>query len=112
MNNNEERYRNLFENSPIAMWEEDFSDLKTELDKLQADGVIDFRRYINEHPEFLGQAVKLVQILDANQSMIRLYDAREKSDVVGNLEKFVSPENFRGDLIAFAEGDKYFETCS
>jgi len=109
MNNNEERYRNLFENSPIAMWEEDFSGLKKELDGLLTDGVTNFRKYINEHPEFLGQAVKLVQILDANQAMVRLYGARKKSEVVGNLEKFISPENFKDELIIFAEGGKYFE---
>ena len=109
MNNNEDRYHNLFENSPIAMLEEDFSELKAELDKLRTNGVTDFHGFINDHPEFLGRAVQLVQILDANQAMIRLYEAREKSEVVGNLEKFMPPENFKEELVAYAEGRGYFE---
>ena len=109
MNNNEERYRSIFENTAIALWEEDFSRVSTELDKLRANGVTDVRGYIKEHPDLLEYAVKLVNILDANEAMLQLYGAKEKSEVLGNLEKFVSPENFRDELIAFAEGETHFE---
>ena len=36
------RYRALFENSPISLWEEDFSRLKSHFDQLKEDGVDDF----------------------------------------------------------------------
>ena len=109
MNKNEERYRSIFENTTVALWEEDFSQVNAELDKLRGGGVTDIRGYIKEHPEFLEQAIKLVNILDANEAMLRLYGAKEKEDVLGNLEKFVSPENFQDELIAFAEGETHFE---
>ena len=109
MNRDEERYRNIFENAAVALWEEGFSEVYVELEKLRANGVTDFRNYFDDHPEFLNQAVKLVKITDANEAMLRLYGAKEKKEVVGDLERFVSPENFIDELVAFADGRKYFE---
>ena len=57
----EERYRGIFENATVAIWDEDFSDLKAEVDKLRADGVYDFRGFIEEHPKFVSRALKLVK---------------------------------------------------
>jgi PAS domain S-box-containing protein len=105
----EERYRGIFENATVAIWDEDFSQVKVEVDRLRADGVGDIRGYIKEHPEFLQRALKLVKILDANEATLRLYNVREKAEVLGDLDKFVSPETFREELIAFAEGKSYFE---
>jgi hypothetical protein len=109
MDRNEERYRNIFENASGAMWEEDFSDVKAELDKLRGKGVADFRSYINEHPEFLERSVQLVEILDVNEAMLKLYEAKDKSEILGSLGKWVTPENFREELIAFAKGVSIFE---
>ena len=105
---NSEKYRNVFEYSTIAIWEEDFSELKTELDKLRADGVTDFRGHIKDHPEFLERSVKLVKVLDINAAVLNLYGAKDKSEVLGSLGKLVSPEIFEDELIAFAEGNSIF----
>ena len=105
----EERYRSIFENATVAIWDEDFSQVKVELDKLRTDGVSDFRSYIKEHPEFLQRAVGLVRILDANKATLRLYNVSEKAQVLGSLDKFVAPETFQEELIAFAGGRAYFE---
>jgi hypothetical protein len=91
------------------MREEDFSEVKAELDKLRKAGVNDFRGYINEHPEFLERSVQLVKILDANEAMLRLYEAKDKSEILGSLDRLVAPEIFREELIAFAEGTSFFK---
>ena len=105
----DERYRSIFENSTVAMWEEDFSAVKVELDRLRADGVNDIGSYIREHPEFLERTLKLVKVLDANQAMLRLYNAKEKKDMLGTLDQFMGAMNFRDELLAFAEGQTIFE---
>lgn len=104
-----ERYRDIFENTTVATLVEDFSHLKVAIDTLRQDGVTDFSSYIEDHPEFLEQALKLVTIEDANQAMLTLYNASEKSDVLGSLDKLASPENFKEELIDFAEGKALFE---
>ena len=47
----EERYRTLFEESPISLWEEDFSRVKAYLDNLKASGVEDFESYFKAQHE-------------------------------------------------------------
>ena len=44
-----------FENSPIPMTDEDWSEAKRMLDQLRANGVTDFREHILEHPEILRE---------------------------------------------------------
>ena len=104
-----EPYRDIFESTSVATLVEDFSQLKVAIDKLREDGVTDFSSYLDEHPEFLEQAVNLVTIVDTNQAMLTLYNASEKSDILGSLSKLASAENFKEELIAFAAGKSLFE---
>src|SRR6185436_2009854 len=39
------QYRSLFEDAPIAIWEEDFSEVKNHLDLLKRQGIADFKAY-------------------------------------------------------------------
>jgi PAS domain S-box-containing protein len=105
----EEYYHDIFENATVAIWDEDFSQIKVEIDKLRKNGVSDFRSFIKEHPEFVTRALKLVNILDANSATVRMYGVSNRAEVLGSLDKFVSPQNFQYELIAFAEGRAYFE---
>ena len=102
------KYRSIFENSTIAIWDEDFSAIKTDLDKLGADGITDFRSYIKAHSEFLERAVQLVKVLDVNDAVLRLYGAKDKSEILGSLSRLVAAEDFQDELIAFAEGSSTF----
>jgi hypothetical protein len=40
-----------FENAPVALWEEDFSEVKKLIDILSASGISDFRTYFVTHPD-------------------------------------------------------------
>ncbi|MFW9970813.1 MAG: PAS domain-containing protein, partial [Candidatus Odinarchaeota archaeon] len=46
----EEKYRKLFENSPIAIMEQDYSDVKKYVDHLKSTGIIDFEKFFDENP--------------------------------------------------------------
>ena len=52
----ESRYRGLFEDSPISLWEEDFSAVKQRLNTLQSEGVTDMHAYLESHPEEVDAA--------------------------------------------------------
>ena len=47
----ERRYRLLFEDSPVALWEEDHSAAKVYLEQLMASGVDDLASFLREHPD-------------------------------------------------------------
>jgi len=105
----EERYRGIFENANVAIWEEDFTQVCTSINELKNSGVTDFRQYFEEHPGFLEDAAKNISIMDANESMLKLFGASQKSDVLVSLDKIMSPEYLKEELIALANGQTYYE---
>jgi signal transduction histidine kinase len=109
----EQRYRHIFETAGVAIWEEDFSAVKAELDALRRSGVEDFRRHFAEHPEWVRRARAMVRVVDVNQTAVRLFGARDKSELTGPLERIVAPDAepaFAGELLALAEGRPRFES--
>jgi PAS domain S-box-containing protein len=108
-----ERYRSLFENVPISLWEEDFSAVKMYLDKLQKRGVRDFRKHFENNPEDVASCVQMVRVVDVNQATLKLYQAESKHDLMRGLNQIFREETydvFREQLIALAENRTGFES--
>jgi PAS domain-containing protein/GAF domain-containing protein len=106
LHESETRYRGLFEDSPISLWEEDFSAVKTYLDRLRQEGITNFRAYFGAHPEEIGKCAAMVKIIDVNQATLTLYEARDKEEFFQGLDKVFgeeSAEAFKEELIAIAE---------
>ncbi|MFQ5770590.1 MAG: PAS domain S-box protein, partial [bacterium] len=109
----EERYRNIFQTAPVSIWEEDLSQVKAAIDEVQTQGVTDFRKYLNEHPDFVQQCIQKIQILDVNYATLKIYEAKSKEELMKSLDKVFVPESFqifKEELIAIAEGKTYFES--
>ncbi len=103
----ERRYRALFDNSPVPLWEEDFSPAKSRLEQLRASGVDDFRAYLDGHPEEVAHCAGLVRVLDVNRATLDLYHAPSRELFLHGLPTFFAPESypaFQQELIAVAEG--------
>jgi len=109
---NESRFHSLFDDSPISLWEEDFSAVKQRLDDLRADGITDFNYYLGQHPEVVAECVGLVEVLDVNKATLNLYGAASKEDLVKNLADSLPEagnEYFRDELVLIASGMLHFE---
>ncbi|GAB7078569.1 hybrid sensor histidine kinase/response regulator [Megalodesulfovibrio paquesii] len=107
----ERRYRSLFEDSPISLWEEDFSIIKEHFDHLASQGVMDFSAWFHEHPEDVERCVDMVGLLDVNNATLRLFGATRKEQLLGGLRAVFSDSTyafFRDELIALARGQKTF----
>ncbi|MDO9087657.1 MAG: PAS domain S-box protein [Anaerolineaceae bacterium] len=89
----ENRYRHLFEDSPVAIFEEDFSGAKKRIDVLKQNGVTDFREYFTSHPEELVTCVALVRVTDVNQASLTLFGAQNKEQLISELATVIPPEN-------------------
>jgi PAS domain S-box-containing protein len=110
---NEKRYRNLFENFPISLWEEDFSEVKNCLNELKNEGVTDFKEYFSKHPEMVEKCVEKVKILDINKNTLEIYRAESKEQLLSNLNRIFdekSYEIFRDEIISLAHGETTFES--
>ncbi|HXH64101.1 MAG TPA: PAS domain S-box protein [Mariprofundaceae bacterium] len=108
----EQRYRNIFHQSPVAMWEEDFSAVKAWVDARRDSGVGDLEAYFREHPEDIRHCVGLVRVRDVNRAALRLYGTESREQLLGALEKtFVagSYEDFGREVASLARGESLFE---
>jgi len=103
----EVRYRSLFEDSPISLWEEDFSQVKQYLDALRQSGVTDLRTYLTQHPEAVNACVERVRVLDVNQATVDLLELPDKAAILSNLNQTLAAEAhvpFRDELCTLADG--------
>jgi diguanylate cyclase (GGDEF)-like protein/PAS domain S-box-containing protein len=107
----EERHRIFFENVPIPLWEQDFSEIKAFIESLEENGVIDIRAYLNIHPEAVALCTKLAKINNFNRAALSLYGANTKEELIGSLELMVgeeSYESFKEEILSLIEGNTKF----
>jgi diguanylate cyclase (GGDEF)-like protein len=91
--------RGLFEHSPVSLWVEDFSRVKARLDEVRAQGITDFRVFINVHPEFVTRCMREIRVMDVNRQTLDMFAASDKETLLNRLH-----DVFRGDMRAhFAE---------
>lgn len=108
----EKRYRAIFQTSGVSIWEEDFSEVKKSIDELKSQGMLDFRNYLRDHPEFVKDAMKKLTVIDVNEMTLKLYEAKDKRELLGSKDKTFGPETleaFSEELIALSEGKTFFE---
>lgn len=105
----EERFRKIFQTISVSIWEEDFTEAKSMVDELLAQGVADFPAYFEAHPDFVLRALHHTQVVDVNETTLRLYGADDKSELLGSLENIVSPQNFLHELSVLSKGLTHLE---
>ena len=82
----EQRHRNLFENAPVSLWEEDFSKVGIALQRLRSDGVNDLESYLVEHPGEIERLACLVEVTDANNAAVDLTQRPVIDELLGPLD--------------------------
>ncbi len=115
LSESENRYRNLFKNSPVPLWEEDYSGLMEYLNTIFESGVkkSEIREYLSSNPDVLQECARRIRIVDVNQAAVELHEAKTKKNLLGNLDKiFVesSYSAFIDEIVALLKGQKRFQT--
>ncbi len=109
------RYHLLFEQSPVPLWEEDFSAGKVYIDRLRAEGIIDFETYFDEYPAEVEKLAGMVKVLDVNQSTLHLHKAEKKVDLLAGLPKIFGAEanrSLKEEILALINGATEFSINS
>ena len=108
----EQRLWGLFEDSPIAIWEEDFSGVKARIDAARAGGVSDWEAYL-EPRERVEELIGLVRVLDINSAALSLLGYETKADVLEGAGSMEGREElisiFRPEFLALASGQRSYE---
>ena len=81
----EEKFRTLFENTPVSSWLEDFSGVKNHFEALREEGISNIETYFREHPEGLDKCIQRVKIKDVNQATLDLHQAKSKEQLLQGL---------------------------
>jgi len=111
----EKLYKAICEDVPVPLLIEDFSEVKRAIDDLKAMGVRDFRRYFDDNPDFVSKASRMAKVLNVNNAALKLYNAKDKDELLSSLDKIFTPESFitfKEELIALAEEKTSFEAES
>jgi signal transduction histidine kinase/ActR/RegA family two-component response regulator/uncharacterized protein YigA (DUF484 family) len=108
-----DRNRNVFRYSAVSLWEEDITELRSSLKVLRSRGIADFERYLAEHPEFIREASRQITVVDVNEATLRLYEAREREELLGpldatlDLDEAVTIDSLRHFILSIARGDTH-----
>ncbi len=104
-----ERFKSFFNDSPVPIWEEDCTELFRYFEDLKSQGIEDFRKFFNDNPQAVQECSLKMNILDVNEAAVKLHGAKNKNELLGNLDKIFtqkSLEDFKEELIALANGEK------
>jgi len=82
----EERYRLLFESSPIAMIERDASTLKAHIEQLSDSGVTDLGDYVLKDPEEIDRCMSMIKTVKHNVAFLELMEISDDTAFARGLD--------------------------
>jgi PAS domain S-box-containing protein len=109
----EKNYRNLFENNPLSLWEEDLSEVIKLLESLKKNEIADFKDYFDKNPDFVIKCANSIKIINVNQASVDMLKFDSKKELIDNIytpfnEK--SFETFKNNLIGIIKGENKFSS--
>ncbi len=108
----EQRYQDIFESNPVAIWVEDISGVISAYDVLRQQGVSDFGDYFRRHPELIFELAGLTRVVDINAAAVAMFEADSKEQLLGSLGQVFCAESLDGSSAihtALAEGRQIVE---
>lgn len=107
----EERFHQLFEESPLALMEMDWSDIHKALEQLQNSDIDDLAGWLEENPDEIARLSKLSRITAVNRRTLEMFQASGADEFMGsfgNLLRHDSLLTFRDHLLFRLKGGRTF----
>ncbi len=104
------KFQNLFEKSPVSIWEQDFSEVMVLLNKKKAE-VKDLTAYINDNFSFIKECVSKIKILNVNEKTLDLIGVKNVEELTKHIRKTNTEKAFstiKDELLSIASGKKDF----
>jgi len=104
------RFSNLFEQSPISLWEEDFTDVKQLIESINLD-TDSLKVYLDENPDFVCECISKLKILNVNKATLEMSGVETKEELINNFASNFSQKSinvFKDELIAVSSNQKNF----
>jgi diguanylate cyclase (GGDEF)-like protein len=84
----------LFHLAPIAMWIEDFSEVKKLFDRWRSEGVSDIRGFLREDVSRVATCSSSIRVMDVNKQTLEMFEASDIDELRANLATV-----FRDDML-------------
>ena len=104
----EEYHRDLFENSPTALYLQDFTGVENQVKEVKSADISDLGSYLRENPEVVLRLSRAVVFSNVNQAAVDLYKAGSKRNLLGSLDRVIIPGDFQhfiDQVVAFTNGE-------
>jgi PAS domain S-box-containing protein len=85
--NERDRYRSLFENVPVAIWETDYTEIKKYFNNLKSTGITDFRDYFKKNPEEPINIARMQQVIGLNHAALDLFEIETTEEYIRMFER-------------------------
>ena len=111
MARSEKRYRSIFEQARVSLWEQDFSEVKALLTALRQQGVQDLAAHVRQNPAFARDCARRIRTVTINDATAELLRVSARSEGLGPIDRFLLPDDptLVAVLVAVAEGRDRFE---
>lgn len=90
----EERFRHLFDNNPVALWEEDFSEVSQLISEAKKQ-VVDIETYILTNDAFVALCAQKIKVLSINRATLDLFDYGSENEIIENLSATFNQTSFQ-----------------
>lgn len=101
----------LFNLAPIAMWLEDFSDVKKQFEIWRGQGVNDIREFLRHDVSRIAQCAARIKVIDVNRKTLELFAADSREQLLANLSSVFRDEMLEShinELAALFDGKTEF----
>jgi len=97
----EERYRVLFEHSPVAIVEYDYRSVGAWINDLRAAGVEDLEKHMAENPAALSNSLHQIVPAGMNEAVVKLVGGRSKQEVADRIDWIFAEDAYLARQRAF-----------
>ncbi|MBF0233996.1 MAG: response regulator [Desulfamplus sp.] len=108
----EEYHKRLFDNSPIALYIQDFSEVADRIEHLRNSGVKDLKNYLNKNKDEVKYLASCIKITKANKTALSLLKANSSEELLNSFEQLILPEECQyliDHIVDFTTGNDRYE---
>ncbi len=107
----ERRYRRMFDESRIGVLQQDWSAVRRELEARGLRSATMVAAYLAGNPGFFGEMRRLARIEEVNPAFSAIFASDQPARAPGSVDEVIDSNDptFAGALLAFAQGDAFYE---
>jgi formate hydrogenlyase transcriptional activator len=103
------RYKSLFDDSPIGLCEEDFSEVKSYISKIKKKYNAALESVFRDNPEEIRNCYSKIKRINANKSQVKLFDFDTQEQYFDHLSNRFMPDAFKDLILTFDRREYVFE---